>query len=138
MKQLESRQYTIGIIFLVVGIIFLIRLFYVQVIDTHYKLDADNNVLRTVVKYPARGLIYDRNGELLVYNEAAYDLMIVPKQVEEDFDTLGFCKLVEISVQDFEEKFSRAKKYSRYKASIFEKEILLKELKDEIKKLETD
>ena len=123
MKQYESRQFTIGAIFLVVGIIFLIRLFYVQVIDSHYKLDATNNVLRTVVKYPARGLIYDRNGELLVYNEAAYDLMIVPKAIKEDFDTTGFCDLLEIPRAEFKDRFEKAKKYSRYKASIFEKEI---------------
>ena len=123
MKQYESRKYTIGLIFLVVGVIFIIRLFYVQVIDSHYKLDATNNVLRTVVKYPARGLIYDRNGELLVYNEAAYDLMVVPKSIDDEFDTLGFCKLMEMPLEDFEEQFTKAKKYSRYKASIFEKEI---------------
>jgi len=126
MKQYESRQFTIGAIFLVVGIIFLIRLFYIQVIDTHYKLDATNNVLRTVVKYPARGLIYDRHGELLVYNEAAYDLMVVPKAVKEDFDTVGFCSLLSMSQQEFDERFDKAKKYSRHKASIFEKEISAK------------
>lgn len=123
MKQYESRQFTIGAIFLVVGIIFLFRLFYVQVIDTHYKLDATNNVLRTVVKYPARGLIYDRNGELLVYNEAAYDLMIVPKAIKGDFDTTGFCTLLEIPRLEFNERFQKAKNYSRHKASVFEKEI---------------
>lgn len=126
MKQLEGRRYTIGLIFLVIGIIFLIRLFYVQVIDTHYKLDARNNVLRKVIKYPARGLIYDRNGELLVYNEAAYDLMIVPRQVKEGLDTLAFCRLLEIDIKQFREKFQKAKKYSRYKPSIFEKEISAK------------
>lgn len=126
MKQLEGRQYTIGLIFLVIGMIFLIRLFYIQVIDTHYKLDAENNVLRTVVKYPARGLIYDRNNELLVFNEAAYDLMIIPKQVPVDLDTAGFCELLEIEKEEFREKLDKAKKYSRYKASIFEKEISAK------------
>ena len=123
MRQYESRRIVIGAIFLIVGIIFLIRLFYVQVIDSHYKLDATNNVLRTVVKYPARGLIYDRNGTLLVYNEAAYDLMVVPKAIEEDFDTAGFCALLEITKEGFDQRFNRAKNYSRYKASIFEKEI---------------
>jgi len=81
MNQLESRRFIIAAIFLAIGLIFSIRLFYIQVIDSHYKLDADNNVIRHIIKYPARGLIYDRNGELLVYNEAAYDLMVVPKQM---------------------------------------------------------
>lgn len=123
MKHLESRQYTIGLIFLSVGLIFLIRLFYIQVIDTHYKLDADNNARRTVIKYPARGLIVDRNDKLLVYNEAAYDLMIVPRQMAEEFDTLEFCNLIGINLPTFREKYNKAKTYSRYKASIFEKEI---------------
>ncbi|MEQ8908981.1 MAG: penicillin-binding protein 2 [Vicingaceae bacterium] len=123
MKQLESRRIVIAAIFLVVGFIYLIRLFYVQVIDDHYKLDADNNVLRRIIKYPARGLIYDRNGELLVFNEAAYDLMVTPKQVQEDFDTLAFCKLLEIEKSRFVEKIKKAKAFSYYKSSVFEKEI---------------
>ena len=123
MKHLESRRYIISIIFLCIGIIFLVRLFYVQVIDSHYKSDANNNVLRHIIKYPARGLVYDRDGELLVYNEAAYDLMVTPKQVKEDFDTATFCNLIEIDKTQFIEKLSKAKKYSYYKSSIFEKEI---------------
>ncbi|MDB9964290.1 penicillin-binding protein 2 [Vicingaceae bacterium] len=123
MRQYESRRIIISAIFLIVGIIFLVRLFFVQVIDSQYKLDATNNVLRTIVKYPARGLIYDRNGTLLVYNEAAYDLMVVPKVIDEDFDTTGFRVLLEMTKDGFDERFNRAKNYSRYKASIFEKEI---------------
>ena len=85
MKQLESRRYVIAAIFTLVAVIFLVRLFFVQVLDDQYKLDADNNVLRHIVKYPARGLIYDRDGELLVYNEAAYDLMVTPRQILDTF-----------------------------------------------------
>jgi penicillin-binding protein 2 len=69
--------------------------------------------LREVIQYPARGLIYDRNGILLVYNEAAYDLMVVPKQVKE-MDTLAFCELLGISIEDFRTKFYKARDYSRY------------------------
>lgn len=123
MKQFESRRYIIGGIFLLVGLIFIVRLFFVQVIDTHYKLDASNNVKRHIIKYPARGLIYDRNGQLLVYNEAAYDLMVIPKQLSEDFDTLTFCNLLNISKEEFNEKIKEAKQFSYYKASIFLKEL---------------
>lgn len=123
MRNLESRRLVISLIFLIVGVIFIIRLFYVQVIDPHYKLDADNNVLRKIIKYPARGLIYDRNNKLLVYNEAAYDLMVTPMQVSNDFDTLAFCKLMEIDRSQFEELLQKAKDYSFHKASIFLKEI---------------
>lgn len=123
MKQLEGRRYIIGAIFTLVALIFLIRLFFVQVLDDQYKLDADNNVLRHIVKYPARGLIYDRNGELLVYNEAAYDLMITPRQMREEFDTTAFCQLLEISKEEFLDKLAKAKAYSYYKSSVFIKEI---------------
>lgn len=126
MKHLESRRIVIAIIFISIGLIFLARLFYVQVIDSHYKLDADNNVLRRITKYPARGLIYDRNGKLLVFNEAAYDLMVTPKQVSKDFDTLAFCELLEIEKEQFITKMQKARNFSRHKASIFEKEISAK------------
>lgn len=126
MKKFEARRIVIAFIFLCIGLIFLIRLFYVQVLDNQYKLDADNNVIRKVIRYPARGLIYDRNGELLVFNEAAYDLMIVPKQLVRPFDTLSFCRLLGINKAQFIEKVKKAKDYSRYKSSIFEKEISAK------------
>ncbi len=122
MKNLESRRYVISLIFVGIGLIYLIRLFYVQVLDDHYKKDANNNVLRHITKYPARGLIYDREGELLVYNEAAYDLMVTPKLVKK-MDTMAFCRLIEITKKEFEEKIAKAKSYSYYKASVFEKEI---------------
>jgi len=120
--NLTNRKFIVGIIFLVVGLIFIIRLFNVQVLDDKYKSESDHNVLREVTQYPARGLIYDRNDELLVYNEAAYDLMILPKQVKE-LDTLALCDLLEIEKEEFLEKFIKAKKYSRYKPSKFLKEI---------------
>ena len=120
--NLSNRKFIVGIIFLVIGLIFIIRLFNVQVLDDRYKSESDHNVLREVTQYPARGLIYDRNDELLVYNEAAYDLMILPKQVKE-LDTLALCNLLEIEKEVFLEKFIKAKKYSRYKPSTFLKEI---------------
>mgnify|MGYP005846683119 CR=1 FL=1 len=123
MKRYENRRWVIAFIFIFVGFIFLIRLFYVQLIDDQYRLDADNNVLRKIIKYPARGLIYDRHGNLLVFNEAAYDLMVIPSQINETFDTLSFCRLMQISKSIFLEKMNKAKTYSPYKASIFEKEI---------------
>ncbi|HPI70018.1 MAG TPA: penicillin-binding protein 2, partial [Tenuifilaceae bacterium] len=67
-------------------IVILVRLFTLQVVDHSYKLSASNNVLRQITQYPARGLIFDRNGELLVYNQATYDLMVIPRQVQ-TFDT---------------------------------------------------
>ena len=118
----NDRQFIIFIIFLSIGIIFIVRLFYIQIIEDSYKISADNNVLRYDTDYPLRGLIYDRNGELLVYNEASYDLMIIPRQVK-NIDTLDFCKLIDIDIESFKTKFIIAKNYSNYKPSIFEKQI---------------
>ena len=120
--NLSNRKFIVGAIFLTIGLIFIIRLFNVQVVNKKYKLDSESNVQREITEHAARGLIYDRNGELLVYNEAAYDLMVIPKQVK-SVDTLAFCELLEIEKKDFTEKFLKAKNYSHYKPSIFLKEI---------------
>ncbi len=121
-RSLASRKQTVIAIFLVIGFIYLVRLFYIQVIDKSYTLSANNNVLRYVTQYPARGLIYDRNGKLLVYNEAVYDLMVLPRQVK-DIDTAEFCRLLEITHEGFDERMEKAVKYSKFKPSLFEKQI---------------
>jgi len=85
-------------------------------------LSADNNVLRYVTQYPARGLIYDRNKKLIVYNQAAYDLMVVPAQVTK-IDTSEFCTLLGINRVSFRERMSEAVSYSRRAPSVFVKQI---------------
>jgi len=123
MEKLYARRKIIVIgLFLLFGLIFLIRLFYIQVIADKYILSANNNVLRYITQYPARGLIYDRFGKLLVYNEAAYDLMVTPKQVKA-IDTVALCELIGIEKNDFSERLKKARNYSPYRASIFEAQI---------------
>jgi penicillin-binding protein 2 len=117
-----DRKFVIITTFIVVGIIYLLRIFYIQVIDRSYRLSADNNVLRYVTQYPARGLIYDRFGKLLVYNEAVYDLMVIPKQVK-DLDTAELCRLLEIDKAGFLLRLQKAKSYSPFLASAFERQI---------------
>ncbi len=97
-------------------------LFRLQVLDPTYKVFATNNVLREVTQYPARGLIYDRNGKLLVHNKPSYDLMITPREVQ-NFDTLYLCNLLEITKKDLEARIKTAREYSRYKPSIIVKQI---------------
>ncbi|HSG68094.1 MAG TPA: penicillin-binding protein 2 [Bacteroidales bacterium] len=118
----QNRKYVIIAIFLFVGILYLIRLFMLQVLSNEYKLSAENNVLRYIPQYPARGLIYDRNGELLVYNEAAYDLLVVPGQLSE-FDTTELCMLLHLEKDDFRERLAEAKHYSYRKPSVFLEQI---------------
>lgn len=118
MNQYLNRKYLIIGIFIIISVIYIIRLFALQVVDESYKLSANNNVLRYITRYPARGLIYDRNGKLLVFNQAAYDIMIVPNQMKA-FDTVQLCSLLNISQDQVLEKIRKAKRYSRYKPSIF-------------------
>lgn len=125
MDSFFARKYIIQGIFILVSIILLARLYYIQVIDDQYKLSADNNVLRKLVIYPARGIILDRNQEILVQNEPIYDLMVIPGQVK-PFDTLEFCRLIDISKKQFDTKFKKAVNYSRYRASLFEKQLSAK------------
>lgn len=121
-KDYSSRKIVIIGIFILVAILFVIRLFYLQVIDNSYKLSAENIVLRYVTQYPARGRVFDRNGDLLVYNEAAYDLMVIPRQVKNP-DTAALCKLLGIDVEDFNKQLKKTKRYSYYKPSVFTKQI---------------
>lgn len=118
----QHRKYVIRGIFLFVGILFAVRLFMLQVISNEYKLSAENNVLRYITEYPARGLIYDRNNKLLVFNEAAYDLMVVPAQLQE-FDTTEFCRLLNIDKLLVEERLHKARVYSYRKPSVFLEQI---------------
>lgn len=123
MKKNSSRRLVVIGIFVTIGIIFLIRLLYIQIIDDTYSELADRNALRYVTQYPSRGLVYDRYGKLLVYNEVVYDLMVIPRQVK-NIDTNEFCNLLNISKEDFIKKMDKAKKYSMYTPSFFEKQIL--------------
>ncbi len=121
-RDYSNRKYIIiGVVILVV-MVFLIRLFYIQVVENKFKLSADNIVLRNIRQYPPRGRIYDRNGQLLVYNEAAYDLMIIPRQVK-NIDTAAFCKLVGIDRETCVKKLKKANSYSRFRPSVFIKQI---------------
>ena len=117
-----DRKIVIITTFLAIGFIYLVRLFYIQVIDRSYTLSANNNVLRYVTQFPARGLIYDRNGKLLLYNEAVYDLMVIPRQVK-DVDTAEICRLLDIPIEGFNERMKKASEYSPILASPFEKQI---------------
>lgn len=119
---LSKRSYVVIAIFAFIVLVYLVKLFRLQVLDPEYKQFATRNVLREVVQYPARGLVYDRKGKLLVYNKAAYDLLITPREVGQ-FDTTLLCDLLEITKDDLENRIEKASHYSRYKPSILVKQI---------------
>ncbi|MBK0380583.1 penicillin-binding protein 2 [Mucilaginibacter segetis] len=122
MNNFFERRYVIAGIFITIILILLGRLYYIQVVDGRYLLYANNNVIRKVIQYPARGPILDRNGEIMVQNEPVYDIMVIPKQVK-PFDTVEFCKLLGIDKEGFDKRFAKAKRYSPYRASVFEKQL---------------
>lgn len=122
----SSRRYVVIAIFCVAVLVLLIRLFMIQIVDQSYKRSSENNTLRYITQYPARGNIYDRNGDLLVYNEAIYDLMVIPHQVK-NIDTTGFCSTVNISPESFSERMSKARRYSSIRPSVFMSQITKEE-----------
>jgi Cell division protein FtsI/penicillin-binding protein 2 len=117
-----NRKYLVIGLIIIAAVALIVRLFIIQVVEDTYRLSADNNVLRYVTQYPARGLIYDRKGKLIVFNQAAYDLMVVPAQTAK-LDTMAFCSELGITIEVFRERSKAAKNYSRRAPSVFLKQI---------------
>lgn len=126
-SHLEDRKYIIGAFFIVVALIYISRLFYIQLIDDQYKLDARNNAFRYRTEYPVRGYIYDRNGKLMVFNEQSYDLLVTPRMAK-GCDTMAICSVLEITKDEFIKRMKKASQApnSPRKESIFEKALTAK------------
>ena len=103
--NLEKRKYVIGGFIALIALIYLVRLFDLQINDGKYKQSADSNAFLKKTVYPSRGLIYDRNGELVVYNQPAYDVMLIPRDVQ-PFDTLDFCSTLNITPESLRKRFA--------------------------------
>ena len=121
-NRYADRSHVVKLIFIAVGVLFIGRLAMLQLFNPKYRDLARQQSLRNVTQYPARGFIYDRNGELLVHNEAVYDLMVIPRMAK-GLDTAYFCQSLGITLDDFNERMRKAAKYSPYAASIFMKQI---------------
>ncbi|RMB56756.1 penicillin-binding protein 2 [Dokdonia sinensis] len=98
-------------IVLFTGVVFVGRLFYLQVYDTSAAVQSENNAIKVVYDYPQRGHIYDRNNKLIVSNQPSYDLMAIPREIK-PFDTLEFCKLLNIDKEKLVKELNRARVYS--------------------------
>ncbi len=120
--MLDSRKYIIRGLILLIGVIFASKLFSIQVLNQSYRLAAESNIVQEIIEYPYRGLMFDRNGKLLVYNEPSYDLMVVPQEVQ-FLDTVAFCKAFGLERAEFEEKMRKASRYSDIKPSQFIKQL---------------
>ncbi|MBN1252933.1 MAG: penicillin-binding protein 2 [Bacteroidales bacterium] len=113
----SNRQYFIAGFIILILLIYIAKLASLQIMENTYKRSADNNVFRHIIQYPSRGLIFDRNGDLLVYNQPVYDVIVVPNELEV-FDTTEFCNIVNISKDELNKKLEEAKSYSRFKQTI--------------------
>ncbi|MCR5550104.1 MAG: penicillin-binding protein 2 [Bacteroidales bacterium] len=122
MVKTQKRYYIIIALVALLAAVYLVRLFSLQVLNKSYKDKANQNALRYITEHPARGLIYDRNDSLLVYNDAAYDLMVVPNELRE-FDTAELCRVLDLTKAEVEKKIARATKYSKILPSLFEQQI---------------
>ena len=126
--NLEKRKLVIGGFIVAIVLIYIIRLVQLQVMDSTYKANANSNAFLEKVIYPSRGLIYDRNDSLVVYNSPEYDLMMTPKDVQ-PFDTIDFCNTLQISREEFDRRWQEMKKGRNY--SSFTQQVFMNHLSPE-------
>lgn len=112
--NLDGRRFTITLIIAVIGIIYTLRILSLQVLTDKWKDKGTALTEKEVIVYPSRGLIYDRKGRVLVTNQTVYDLMVLPKEVK-PFDTLAFCKLVNLSYDELKTALTKAVTYPNVK-----------------------
>ena len=112
------RQFLLFASIIFVGLVFISRLFYLQIYDSRETNLFEDNAIRKVYDYPKRGFVFDRNGKLLVANQPSYDVMVIPREVK-PLDTLEFCELLEITKEQFLKIYNKAYHYSPRLPSVF-------------------
>lgn len=124
----QMRKFVIGGVAIGIIVIYLIRLFTLQLWSDDYKKNADSNAFRKIIQYPSRGLIFDRNGNILVYNEPSYNIMVVMND-QHGIDTLDFCESIGITKEEYIKRMAEIKDskkhpgYSRYTPQLFMSQI---------------
>src|SRR5258706_10691557 len=108
----EGRKEIFQVVIVLVGIIFLVKLFFVQVADDRYAELADSNSILREVEYPFRGLIFDRHGKLIVYNTPEYDLEVIVNDVK-SLDSLKFCLVFNLTLDELRKKFKELKSHKK-------------------------
>lgn len=129
--ELDNRKYVIGGVATVIVVVYILRLFMLQVTSDDYKKSADSNAFLKKIEYPSRGVITDRNGKLMVYNQPAYDIMVVMNEAKGRLDTLAFCELLNITREEFDKRMATIKDRSRNPGySRFTQQLFLSQLSD--------
>lgn len=113
------RKVLLPTIIIIAASLLVIRIFYLQVIDDSFKLKSENNAIKKVYDYPERGYIYDRNGKLLVANQASYDIMVIPREIKKGLNIAEFCALLNITQEEYHKRIEKAKVYSPRLPSVF-------------------
>lgn len=119
---LENRRFVIGGVAIGIVAIYIIRLFTLQIMSDDYKKNADSNAFLKRIEYPSRGVITDRNGKLLVYNQPAYDIMVVMNEARGRIDTMELCRTLNITKEYFDSRMEAVKRtpgYSRFTQQLF-------------------
>ena len=123
--DLEKRRLVLSAVAIGIVAIYIIRLFALQIASDDYRKSADSNAFLKKIEFPSRGTITDRNGKLLVYNQPAYDIMVVTNEMRGHLDTLEFCKALNITKADFINRMVNIKDrnknpgYSRFTQQLF-------------------
>ena len=126
---LEYRRFVIAGVATFIVIVYIIRLFTLQLMSDDYKKNADSNAFLKKIAYPSRGVIKDRNGKLLVYNQPSYDIMVVMNEAKNHLDTLEFCEALGITREEFDERMATIKDrsknpgYSRFTEQMFRSQL---------------
>ncbi len=114
----KDRQYAILIVFILAATALLLKAMQLQVLDRNFQARASATAVEKYTVYPARGLIYDRNGKLMINNEAMYDLMVTYREVNPKMDTAKFCRLLNINANEFKQNLERDWANRRYSKNI--------------------
>jgi len=129
--NLENRKYVIAGVAIMIVTIYIIRLFTLQITSEDYKKSADSNAFLKKVDFPSRGVIRDRNGQLLVYNQPSYDIMVVMNEVQEQLDTAELCAVLDITRKEFDRRMATIKDRSKNPGySRFTEQLFLPQLSD--------
>ena len=129
--ELAKRRYVIGGVATLIVVVYIIRLFMLQLSSDDYKKSADSNAFLKRIDFPSRGVITDRHGKLLVFNQPSYDIMVVMNEVGDHLDTLEFCQTLNISRQEFDSRMATIKDRNRNPGySRFTQQLFLTQLSD--------
>ena len=129
--ELANRRYVIGGVATLIVVAYIIRLFMLQLSSDDYKKSADSNAFLKRIDFPSRGVITDRHGKLLVFNQPAYDIMVVMNEMGDHLDTLEFCQTLNISRQEFDSRMATIKDRNRNPGySRFTQQLFLTQLSD--------